>query len=245
MNETQQAAIAQIIHATAEILGHEIKPAAAMIMVDDLSEHPFDSVMASLKRCRQEIKGRLTLADILERLHIADGRPTSNEAWAIALKSMDENETVVINDEIAESLTYAREIFNSGDEIGARMAFRDSYERISKLARSEGKPVKWWPSFGTDLSLRQSAVEAGVVAGLLSSKSLALLPHPPATMENLLTHAGDGVSPEVAAERISMLKSVFGDKPERKPMTQAETEARRKLLLDMVKEKQDKSKEPL
>lgn len=120
-------------------------------------------------------------ADIIKQIeeNNPDGRPAPDEAWSIALQSFDEYATVVLNDEIAASLEYAREIYHQGDKTGARMAFKQSYEKQIKAARSEGKPVKWWPSLGMDAAGRQSVIEKAVFDGLLTAESVAgLLPEP-------------------------------------------------------------------
>lgn len=108
-----------------------------------------------------------------------DGRPSADEAWSIAIQSFDENQTVVMNDEIAGSLESARLIYQDGDRTGARMAFKNAYERKIKEARSEGKPVKWWPSMGDDPHMRQGVLEQAVLDGKLSHNHVSgLLPKP-------------------------------------------------------------------
>ncbi len=237
MTEAEQEKIAGMIHATAEVLGHEIKPAAAAMMACDLSGYQTGAVVEALARCRRELTGRLALAHIIERIQTADGRPTANEAWALALKSMDEADTVILNDEIAESLNFARDIFLSGDEIGARMAFRDSYERISKQARAEGKPVKWWPSLGHDPQRRDAAIEQAVVTGLLPRSHMDALPSPgKSCFAGLIENASHGVSEDEADSRIAALKSLLGVEKERRQMTRAEQDERRSYLLKQASE---------
>lgn len=231
MNTNEKETLSKAIHATAEILGHEIKPSAALVMLDDLNAYQLESVLGALKRCRQELTGRLTLAAIIDRLSSADGRPTANEAWALALRSMDEAETVVLNDEISAALNFARDIFLSGDEIGARMAFRDSYERIVKEARESGSPVKWWPSLGHDVSRRTAAIERAVIAGLLPASQLDALPAPASGgISALIECASQGVNKEVAQQRIDSIRDLFGQK-KRPALTSQQVELRRAELL--------------
>lgn len=105
---------------------------------------------------------------IAARCKLLDGRPDENEAWAIAITSQDERETVVWTNEMAEAFSLARPLLDSGDEIGARMAFKDAYKRLVDDARTGNKPAQWSVSAGWDASRRQIAVEKAVVAGLLA-----------------------------------------------------------------------------
>jgi hypothetical protein len=118
-------------------------------------------------------------ADIIDQIHtVDDGRPEPNEAWAIALKSFDDNATVILNDDIASSSRYAQDIYHQGDKVGARMAFIESYKASVKKARQEGLPVKWWPSLGFDKSQRAGVLRDAEEQGLLTSDHVQqLLPN--------------------------------------------------------------------
>lgn len=96
-----------------------------------------------------------------------DGRLPSDEAWSIALQSFNEHATVVLNDEIAGALQAARDIYEEGDKVGARMAFKSAYERIVEQNRASGVSVHWWPSFGFDPQQRQAAIDEAIAVGRL------------------------------------------------------------------------------
>src|SRR5690606_32724284 len=49
----------------------------------------------------------------------ADNRPGVDEAWAIALTSRDEAETIVWTAETAEAFAACRPVLDMGDEVGA------------------------------------------------------------------------------------------------------------------------------
>ena len=120
-------------------------------------------------------------ADVIFQIERAnpDGRLEADEAWSLAIKSFDEHQSVVLNDEIAVALQLSSDIYNDGDKTGARMAFRASYEKIVETNRKSGKPVKWWPSLGFDVSGRQAALEQAVVNGYLTHSNVEhLLPDP-------------------------------------------------------------------
>ena len=104
------------------------------------------------------------------------GHPTANEAWALVLSSHDEAETVVWTEQIAEAARIAQPILDSGDKVGARMAFRDAYDRI--LRERPEKP-RWFASLGSDPGRRTAAIDRAVRAGLLTqSHAVGLLPAP-------------------------------------------------------------------
>lgn len=105
---------------------------------------------------------------IAARCKLLDGRPDDNEAWAVAITSQDEHETVVWTNEMAEAFNLARPLLATGDEVGARMAFKDAYKRLVDDARASNKPAQWSVSAGWDAARRQIAVEKATVAGLLS-----------------------------------------------------------------------------
>lgn len=96
-----------------------------------------------------------------------DGHLPADEAWGIAIQAMDESETVVWTQPIAEAWACARLIMRDGDEIGARMAFRSAYERRVAAARADGLRPKWFPSLGHDPAQRSAALEAARVQGRL------------------------------------------------------------------------------
>lgn len=111
------------------------------------------------------------LADIIGKCQLiqgGDGRPGDGEAWAIALQARDESATVIINADILGAWSAARPVFQSGDETGARMAFRDAYNRLVQKARTSGEPLKWIASLGTDAAQRESVIKTAVNAGLIA-----------------------------------------------------------------------------
>ena len=96
MNDQQVAGLAAAICATAEAMGQEMNPGTAAMMAEDLCAYSVSAVKAALKACRFEVKGKLAMADILQRVQAADGRPGKDEAWAIAMTTNDDFETVVL-----------------------------------------------------------------------------------------------------------------------------------------------------
>jgi hypothetical protein len=162
LSSEEVAQLAGAICATAETLGQTISAGAAKMMAEDLAGYPIEHIRSALQACRRELTGKLTLSAILQRIQAEDGRPGKDEAWAIALASSDEFETVVMTDEIQVALSAARPVLDAGDKIGARMAFMSAYERLLINARAELKPVNWHMSIGFDAARRVAAVTAAV-----------------------------------------------------------------------------------
>lgn len=162
--------------ATAELMGQTISPIAISVMAEDLSEYPINIVIEALSILRKESKGRMTLASIIENINklSPDGRPGSDEAWAMIPR--DEITSVVMTNEMAEALSIARPLLDEGDQIGARMAFKESYNRIIESNKRNGIKPKWFPSLGFDNEGHLPALEQAVRLGRIEkSHALSLI----------------------------------------------------------------------
>lgn len=208
----------EAITVAAELTSTQLSDTAKAAMVEDLLAYPEAAVMMALTRCRRELSGRLTLAAILERIKACDGRPTANEAWAIALRGFDESQTIITNEEISEGMRAARPILDAGDEVGARMAFRDAYERVVSEHRDAGIAPGWYPSLGTDVGSREAEITEASERGLIdkvrylpflgnkaSDDGLGIM----ALLEN--KEAPEGLSPK-AMEKLAEIKARFTKK---------------------------------
>lgn len=168
----------QAIAVTAELTGTEFSPSAAKIFAEDLSQFPEGQVLAALTKCRREVRGRLTLADVITR--IDDGRPGPEEAWAMIPRS--ESESVVWNDEISAAFAVANPLLAEGDHIAARMAFIEAYKKNLAKARDAHLPVRWIPSLGHEKAGRADAIQLAEAKGRLThDQARTLLPQIPAT----------------------------------------------------------------
>lgn len=153
----------QAVAVTAELCGRTFSEAAARVFVSDLSRYPEAQVIAALGRCRREVKGVLTVSDVVSRLE--DGRPGVEEAWGML--PMRESQTAVWTDEMSSAFGSALPLVERGDMVGARMAFKEAYTKAVAKARDGGKPVNWWASIGTDRTGRRAVLEAAVNDGRL------------------------------------------------------------------------------
>lgn len=169
LSDFEQEELSSRLHATAEALGHEIKSSLVMLMVDDLGGYPYDEICKALARVRKEHAGKLTLKVIIDRIRKPDARPAANEAWALSLPAQDESNTVVWTDEMSQAWAVALPVLESGDKVGARMAFIQTYERLVTIAEAENKSPCWRVSQGWDTEKRVQAITTAKNAGLLPS----------------------------------------------------------------------------
>lgn len=136
----------------------------------------------------------------LQGLAAEDGRPGPEEAWALVVVARDEGSTVVWTEEMAWAWSIAKHVMDIGDEVGARMTFREAYTRRVDDARMQRLPVTWTASLGHDPEQRRHAVVAAVEAGRLPKTELLELPAPKADPAALLP-APEGMSVVGAAIR--------------------------------------------
>ncbi|WP_237673502.1 hypothetical protein [Vreelandella profundi] len=179
LTSSQIDQVVDLVYATAEVLGQEIRPAAAGLIAEDLSAYPFAEIGRGLARCRAELHGKLTLAAIIERLPSANAHLSGNEAWALALHSTDEQETVVWTSEIARAFAAAKPVLSGGDKVGARMSFLAAYERGLAAAKAEARQPEWMVSLGHDPQRREIVLTDAVSAGKLPAPKVAHLLPPP------------------------------------------------------------------
>jgi hypothetical protein len=165
--------VLQALAVAAELTGTQLSAGAARVMAQDLAAYPEDQVLGALDRCRKELRGRLTLADILTRLD--DGRPGPEEAWALISPWMlDIGATTVATDEMRVASGVAQGMIEE-DRVGARMAFLESYRQLVQRARDERVPVTWEPILGWDAAGREGPLIEAAKRGRLEAAHVAKL----------------------------------------------------------------------
>lgn len=168
-----KANIADAIIDTAEALGQPLSPGAVKVFVAVLDGIPEAEIQKALILCAKELKGRLTPAEVLSR--IDDGRPGSQEAWAMMPTS--EDQTVVWTPEMAAAWAIAEPLMYR-DKIAARQTFLEAYAKRVMEARNARRPVIWTASLGTDPAQRETALRDAVERGRLSlDRAHAFLPN--------------------------------------------------------------------
>lgn len=167
--------LAEAVKATYDVIGQSTTDLQLAVTVDELSGYPAAHVLAALSRCRKELR-KLTLADILDRL--PNGHPGPEEAWGTISRAMGhEALSLVWSDEMREAYGIANSL--ADDPVAARMAFKESYQKLVSQARSEGRQPSWSVSQGTDRADRERAILEGVKQGRIApAYAQKLLPHP-------------------------------------------------------------------
>lgn len=136
-----------------------------------LKDYPMDEVRAAFSaHIADPQRGRFVPvpADIVAQIQAracADGRPGPEVAWSIALEARDEAASVVWTPEIAAAWDVARPIMALGDEVGARMAFKEAYTAALQAARATYHPARWLLSEGFDKARRAQALRLAIELG--------------------------------------------------------------------------------
>jgi hypothetical protein len=181
------AELIQAVAVTAELCGRVFSEPAARVFVQDLSAYDERHIIEALRRCRREVRGILTVQDVVSR--IDDGRPGPDEAWALI--PHDEAESTVWSQEIATAWGVA---MRAHDRQSQRLAFREAYAAEVAKARDAGIPVQWSPSLGHDPRRRATAIAAAVEKGRLSLEhGRDIVPELPAPSAKVLRVLGDAV----------------------------------------------------
>lgn len=167
-------------------------------------------------------------ADVIAQINdliAADGRPGPEEAWAQCRQANDERVTLAWTDEMAEAFGIARPLLQEGDDVGARMAFREAYNRLVEAARAGRIKPSWSVTLGTDKTLRNAALLPHVQAGRVSS-DLLLTENPSVkSIEGLLAlPAPEGETEAAKTARAAALASMKATR-ERIAARQAEQSA--------------------
>ena len=179
MTDNDKKQFAKIIRATFALFGGE-SPNADILRMWWALLVQFDivDIEAAFISFAQKWKFAPKPAEIIELIERAkpDGRPSADEAWAAIPR--DEMTSVIMSAEMAEAMQVAQPLLDAGDQVAARMAFRDAYTRIVDGNKRNSVAVKWFPSFGTDKHGRAVAVAEAVQKKRITFKhAVELLPH--------------------------------------------------------------------
>lgn len=242
MRESDFPSFATLLDDVAGLKRETYTPGQKLMFFRALSAHSIDEVRAGLDAHVKHPKNGRFLpmpADVIgqiEHMVADDGRPGAEEAWATAMRSADEAETIVWTVEAAEAFGFARPVLMAGDEVGARMAFKEVYTKLVDGARRERRPVAWMPSLGFDPKVREVVLSEAVRRNLLPASVLPMLPAPRGPVL-LLEHMGDEGIPEAARSALLALRDwLTKPKDETSPdaAARAETEARKKAAAAQV-----------
>jgi hypothetical protein len=146
--------------ALGEAFGEGLTAERQAIYVTALTGIPIDQLRRAIRAAIQELKWFPKVAELRELAGalpgtLNDGRPGPEEAWARMPKGRRmEDDSIVWCEEERAAYGVCRSLLLDGDQIGARMAFKERYERELAEARSQRKPAKWTTSVGYDIEHR-------------------------------------------------------------------------------------------
>jgi hypothetical protein len=153
-----------LLTSTADLMGkNPPKSAQVAMFFRVMARYSIEDIRNALEaHLRDSDRGRFfpAPADLIAKIDARqDPRPDADEAWAIALKAQDEFETVVWTQDMAQAWGICKPVLSMGDEVGARMAFKDAYNRIVRESKERGEKVSWNVSLGFDAAKRTQAIE--------------------------------------------------------------------------------------
>jgi hypothetical protein len=166
MTPEERNSVVKALAVVCEITGTSLSEAAQALVVKSLCAYPAPMVLQALTRCAQECKFKLTLADVISRLD--DGRLGAETAWSLFPKS--EDVAGLVTEEMSRAWGAAAPLYEAGDHVAARMAFKESYEAEVRRARAEGAPPLWRVSPGFNRASTESVAIDGYKRGLLTEK---------------------------------------------------------------------------
>jgi hypothetical protein len=173
MQESEKQEFASILKASMEVYDKSLSADALRIWWATMAEIPMPDFRKAITAHVTTSQFAPKPADILNQFKKHDGRPGVEEAWAMLPKS--ESESVIWTQEMATAFGAACPLIDEGDMIGARMAFKEAYQR--ELEQAAGKPIKWLTSFGTDMAGREKAVADAIHKNRITAdRAVNLLP---------------------------------------------------------------------
>ena len=196
------------------IYDREVSVSLKKLYWEDLPARSFAQIEAAFHAHRRDPeRGRFfpKPADLIAKMQIlrTDQRPEADEAWALALDTFDEAATVCVTDEILAAVSASAPVWNSGDTVGARMAFKAAYGRLVSEGRANGQTPRWQLSLGWDAERRTVAAQDAVRSGRLTAQQVrAHLPAPcaeglPAMLAGALTDRNTVIALPLEADAVT------------------------------------------
>lgn len=177
MHESDKLAFKELLEEHFGIYGTPCSKPVMRKYWDHLRKYSLSDVTEALRRHELDpSEGKFVAkpAHIVGILEAArpNARPDVEEAWSIAVRSFDEANSALLNEEISEARAAAQPIMALGDEVGARMAFKSVYTKTVAVAEANGIPPRWWVSVGMDKDDKKQVVQEAVRLGRLPAKAL-------------------------------------------------------------------------
>jgi hypothetical protein len=152
----------------AEAFGETLTEQRQEIYCGGLADIDQSHLKLAFRTASYELKWFPKLAELRELAGalpdaLNDNRPGPEEAWARMPKGARiEDNSIVWCEEERIAYGVCRSLLAEGDQIGARMAFKERYEREVAEARAQKRPVQWILSAGYDVSHRLATLANAV-----------------------------------------------------------------------------------
>lgn len=165
----------------AEVTGTDWSKPTVQFIEHELAAYPEKDAIIAIRRCMTELKHKVTLADILDRM--PSQHPGVEQAWGMVSRVMN-NEHVSICWTTQMREAYGASAPLAADMVAARMAFKESYSRLISEARASRQLPSWSVSLGYDVLMREECVREAAQKNLISQVTAAkLLAYDPPTDE--------------------------------------------------------------
>lgn len=217
MNASDRKPFIASLVGLADYYRQPLPEAALNVYWTALQRYPFAQVEAAMQAHISDAergKWMPKVADIVAQIQAAtpdDGHPSPDEAWGVIAQIIDnEKETAFLTEPMREAWAGCSAILELGDEVGARMCFREVYAKAVSKARRGGIAPRWLPTIGTDPEKRAEAARSALAAGKITQEQAsALLPAPePARVMGLLASAAAAAKdPDTARKGLEALKA--------------------------------------
>jgi len=150
----------------------DVSREVAVAWWEALEDLPIEAVRQAVKQYIRVGKYPPKPADIRNLLAEAMKNQwfSAAEAWAHALKAIDESETVIWTVEASRAFDSVRSLIEIRDWVGARQAFEQAYSRYVELAIGEGRTPVYIVSEGWDRNKRVAAIAKAKALGFLPAE---------------------------------------------------------------------------
>lgn len=175
MTKTDKAEFASIIKATMNLYNREVTNEVLYLWWAALEHLQMVDVRSAIQAHIQGDGGHFPPlpADVIKACRNGSGHIPPDEAWSLALTSMQEEDSIIWTTQVSEAWGAAWPCMENGDKYGARLAFMSAYDRLIK----QGPPV-WRVSLGYSHAGRERAVDEALKRGLIApDKAKELLPY--------------------------------------------------------------------
>ena len=176
MNTNEKEEFTDLIINIFEIYSMKLTPASIMIWTNLMNNYSFNKIKSALLNHVKTSQFAPKPSDVISFIENLDGRPSADEAWGMIPRN--ESVSAVLSQDMLSAMQFSQPLLNEGDQVAARMAFKDAYNRLVGEARKAGKAVEWFPSLGDEKSGREQVIVEAIRLGRLKDSALSLVYKP-------------------------------------------------------------------